>query len=210
MDTTPPQTAGGAVEIANRTTVRIDGRRVALVASPRPAAPAALAACLDRYDVDAGPEAPGLRVAFGGDGCVLRAMQLSAVDGAVCFGGNCGHVGFLANPAVPDDDGRYRSFADGLAERPEQATVFDLAVLVVVATTVDRTNHRLYAVNDMSLWRAGAQAAKLTVPVNDVTRVPELVGDGLVVSTPAGSPGYNYSAGGPVLPLARRCCRSPR
>lgn len=64
--------------------------------------------------------------------------------------------------------------------------------------------------NDMSLWRAGAQAAKLTVPVNDVTRVPELVGDGLVVSTPAGSTGYNYSAGGPVLPLARRCCRSPR
>lgn len=131
MDTTPPRTAGGAVEIANRTTVRIDGRRVALVAPPRPVAPAA---CLDRCDVDAGPEAPDLRVAFGGDGCVLRAMQLSAVDGAVCFGGNCGHVGFLANPAVPDD-GRYRSFADGLAERLEQATVFDLAVLVVVATT---------------------------------------------------------------------------
>lgn len=201
MDTTTTDAAPGAVEIADRTTVMIGSRLVELVASPRPAALAALAACVDRWPAVPDAPTPELRVALGGDGCVLRAMQLSAVDGAVCFGGNCGHVGFLANPAAADADGGYRDFADGLEVRLGRVEVFDLAVLDVAVLDTSGESTQLYSVNDMSLWRAGAQAAKLTVSVNGVIRVEELVGDGLVVSTPAGSTGYNLSAGGPILPL---------
>lgn len=192
-------------DIAADLFAQVGGQLVQFVASPSAAARAVLQACERRWGrlPDPAGRAPDVRVALGGDGCVLRCLQMSVADGALCFGANCGTVGFLANPCLEDHpgSGSYEQCADGFAQRLAAAERFELAVLEVTAFDADGTRTVRYAVNDVALWRASPQASKLRICVNGTARMDELVGDGLLVATPAGSTGYNLSAKGPILPF---------
>lgn len=182
---------------ASWATVIVDGLTVEVLAAPTPAAAALLSGLAARWpaadQVVAGK--PDWRVAAGGDGFTLRALRASISDGVPVFAVNCGDVGFLTNPL---DDLTLRP--DTLAERLTAAEQSDLAVLSATIRTATST-HEVQAVNDVAIWRASAQAARLRVVVDDISRLERLVGDGALVATPAGSTGYNRSARGPVIPI---------
>ncbi|EAR52028.1 ATP-NAD kinase, putative [Oceanicola granulosus HTCC2516] len=130
-------------------------------------------------------------VALGGDGFMLQTLHATEGLPAPVYGMNRGTVGFLMN--------EYRR--DGLIGRlaaAEEAVIYPLRM---IATTVDGSRHEALAINEVSLLRAGPQAAKLRITVDDKLRMAELVCDGALVATPAGSTAYNYSAHGPILPI---------
>ena len=119
---------------------------------------------------------------------------LIAVAGAELgsvYGMNRGTVGFLMNAFAADD----------LPARLHDAEETVINPLSMVATTVNGEVHRALAINEVSLLRAGPQAAKLRISVDGKMRMQELVCDGALVATPAGSTAYNYSAHGPILPI---------
>lgn len=131
-------------------------------------------------------------VVLGGDGTMLDALHRYADLGKPFYGMNFGSVGFLMNPYSPD----------ALTARLEQASRVDIHPLRLRAT--DRTGqvHEAVAFNEVSLLRETRQAAKLKISVDQVVRIHELVCDGVLLSTPAGSTAYNLSAHGPILPLS--------
>jgi NAD+ kinase len=130
-------------------------------------------------------------VVLGGDGFMLHTLHgLLGADVPV-YGMNRGTVGFLMNEYRPE----------GLAERVAAVTEERITPLRARATTGGGDEHELIAINEVSVIRASVQAANLRVSVNDVERLEQLVCDGLLVATPAGSTAYNLSARGPVLPL---------
>jgi len=131
-------------------------------------------------------------VALGGDGSMLRALHDSIDHGKPVFGMNRGSVGFLLN--------EYK--ADGLMERLAQAQTVTLNPLHMIVRTVDGTAHEALAINEVSLLRETRQAAKLAIRIDGITRLEELICDGIIVSTPAGSTAYNLSAHGPIIPLS--------
>ena len=104
---------------------------------------------------------------------------------------NRGTVGFLMN--------EYR--ADGLIERLRAAEETAINPLTMRATAAGGRVHEALAINEVSLLRAGPQAAKLRIFIDDKLRLAELVCDGALVATPAGSTANNYSAHGPILPI---------
>lgn len=130
-------------------------------------------------------------VALGGDGFMLQTLHATQSLNTPVYGMNRGTVGFLMN-AYSEDDLRQR-----LAEA-EEAVIHPLAMK---ATCVDGCVHEALAINEVSLLRAGPQAAKLEIIVDGKQRMAELVCDGALLSTPAGSTAYNYSAHGPILPI---------
>jgi NAD+ kinase len=130
-------------------------------------------------------------IALGGDGLMLQTLHASMKDGTPIFGMNCGSVGFLMN--------RYEE--DNLLERLEQAKLSLLHPLKMTATSADGQTHEALAINEVSLLRESAQAAKLKISIDDRVRMEELICDGVLVSTPAGSTAYNLSAHGPILPI---------
>jgi NAD+ kinase len=130
-------------------------------------------------------------VALGGDGFMLETLHATQDLDLPVYGMNCGTIGFLMN--------EYRE--DGLAERLAAAEEEIIHPLVMSAMDRDGETHRMLAINEVSLLRAGPQAAKLQISVDGRLRMPELVCDGALVSTPAGSTAYNYSAHGPILPI---------
>lgn len=130
-------------------------------------------------------------VALGGDGSMLRALHDSLQDGKPVFGMNRGSVGFLLN----------EFYTDNLPARIAAAQTVTLNPLLMRATGVDGQVHEARAVNEVSLLRQTRQAAKLNVRIDGVERLRELVCDGLIVATPAGSTAYNLSAHGPIVPL---------
>lgn len=130
-------------------------------------------------------------VALGGDGSMLRALHESMQHGKPVFGMNRGSVGFLLN--------EYR--AEGLAERLEKAQSVTLKPLRMAVTTLDGKHQEALAVNEVSLLRETRQAAKLSIHIDDILRLNELICDGVIVATPAGSTAYNLSAHGPIIPL---------
>ncbi|KGJ10437.1 NAD kinase (plasmid) [Paracoccus versutus] len=128
-------------------------------------------------------------VALGGDGLMLSVMHQNR--GLPVYGMNRGTVGFLMNPYSEDDlPGRIRA--------AEETVVNPLAM---TAGTTDGHEHCALAINEVSMLRAGPQAARLRISVNGRVRLEELICDGMLLSTPAGSTAYNYSANGPILPL---------
>jgi NAD+ kinase len=149
----------------------------------------ALAAMRARHD-DAGPDAADIIVALGGDGFMLQTLHTFLDKGKPIYGMNLGSVGFLMN--------EYRE--DALQERlaaAEQAVVHPLRML---AKCRDGAVEAL-AFNEVSLLRETRQAAKLRIVVDGRPRIAELICDGILVATPAGSTAYNLSAHGPILPI---------
>lgn len=130
-------------------------------------------------------------VALGGDGFMLQTLHATEHLDVPVYGMNCGTIGFLMNEY-------------GEEELPERLDVAEEEVvnpLAMLAVSVDGQEHRALAINEVSLLRAGPQAAKLRISVDGKVRMEELVCDGALVSTPAGSTAYNYSAHGPILPI---------
>ncbi|KKW90045.1 NAD kinase [Sphingobium chungbukense] len=166
--------------------------RRALVASPTPAAKAAEERLRAAYDF-VPVEQADMIIALGGDGFMLQTLH-SMLEGRKIlpvFGMNLGTVGFLMN--------EWR--LERLEQRIEAAKPFKVNPLRMTVDTVDGERFSIPAINEVSLLRETRQTAKLEVKVNDRTVLPELVCDGVLVATPAGSTAYNLSAHGPILPL---------
>lgn len=165
---------------------------MALVASIAESALAAEEMLRARYDF-VPPEEAALIVALGGDGFMLQTLHEMLERGQVCpvFGMNRGTVGFLMN------EWRIEALADRLA----RAKPFSIAPLEMTATTVSGEVFRHNAINEVSLLRETRQTAWVEVSVNGRVVLPELICDGVLVATPAGSTAYNLSAQGPILPL---------
>ncbi len=154
-----------------------------------PEAAGALAAMRARHE-DAGADAADVIVALGGDGFMLQTLHAFLGKGKPIYGMNLGSVGFLMN--------EYRE--DALLERlaaAEQAVVHPLRMRAKGREGMVEA----LAFNEVSLLRETRQAAKLRVIVDERPRIAELVCDGILVSTPAGSTAYNLSAHGPILPI---------
>ena len=130
-------------------------------------------------------------VALGGDGFMLQTLHATETLDIPVYGMNRGTVGFLMNVFAADD----------LPQRLGQAEETVINPLSMVATTTTGDVHRALAINEVSLLRAGPQAAKLRITVDGKLRMQELICDGALVATPAGSTAYNYSAHGPILPI---------
>ena len=163
---------------------------IAFLASPVPAAQEALEVLTGLHG-QCPPYAADVIVALGGDGFMLQTLHETQGLGLPVYGMNRGTVGFLMNEYA----------AEGLAERlaaAEEAVINPLAMLAVDAQ--GRITDAL-AINEVSLLRAGPQAAKLRILIDGKERMSELVCDGALVATPAGSTAYNYSAHGPILPI---------
>ena len=168
---------------------------MALVASPTPVAQAAERMLRKRYEFVPLAEAE-LIVALGGDGFLLQTLHEMLHREKLCpvFGMNRGTVGFLMN--------EWR--LDRLRERVGKAKLFSVAPLRMVATTVTGETLTNPAINEVSLLRETRQTAWIEVSVNGRVVLPELVCDGVLVATPAGSTAYNLSAYGPILPLSSK------
>jgi NAD+ kinase len=165
-------------------------RRIAFVASNAPVAQAALADLTAAYG-QVHPAGSDVIVALGGDGFMLQTLHDMQQLGVPVYGMNCGTIGFLMN-AFADDDLPARLAA------AEEAVINPLAMEAVSPTGAVT---KALAINEVSLLRAGPQAAKLRISVDGKVRMQELVCDGALVATPAGSTAYNYSAHGPILPI---------
>ncbi len=130
-------------------------------------------------------------VALGGDGLMLQTMHRHLTSRIPIYGMNRGSVGFLLND--------YRE--NGLVERLENAETTVIHPLRMTAHDMKGAKHEALAINEVSLFRQIYQAAKLRIAVDGKVRLGELICDGLLVSTPAGSTAYNLSAHGPILPI---------
>jgi NAD+ kinase len=164
--------------------------RVAFVASPTAEAQDALARLARLYQ-SVPPEEADVVVALGGDGLMLQTLHRFMGTSKPIYGMNKGTVGFLMND--------YRE--DGLLERLDSAQRSVVHPLFMEARDVEGQAHTARAINDVYLLRQTHQAAKLSVSVDAHVRLPELVADGILVATPAGSTAYNLSVNGPILPL---------
>ncbi len=165
-------------------------RKIAFVASEVPSAQSACADLIERFGQCPEAEA-GVIVALGGDGFMLHTLHRTRTLDIPVYGMNRGTVGFLMNDYSESD----------LPERLEAAEEEVINPLIMRAEASDGTIHTALAINEVSLLRAGPQAAKLRITVNGRLRLEELVCDGALVATPAGSTAYNYSAHGPILPI---------
>ncbi len=130
-------------------------------------------------------------VALGGDGLMLQVLHRFMGSKKPIYGMNRGSVGFLMN-----------EFQDqNLFERLDSAEASTVHPLVMRATSCDGTIATARAINEVSMLRQSYQAAKLRVSIDGRERLPELIADGVMVATPAGSTAYNLSANGPIVPL---------
>ncbi len=165
-------------------------KKLAFVASSDAAAEAACERLRARYDGVA-PQEADVIIALGGDGLMLASLHKYMDDGKAIFGMNHGSVGFLMN----------RFDEDGLAERIADAKMAVLHPLEMTAIDKDGETHKALAINEVSLLRMTAQAAKLQISIDGKVRMEELTCDGALLATPAGSTAYNLSAHGPILPI---------
>ena len=130
-------------------------------------------------------------VALGGDGFVLHMLHSVIQKPVPIYGMNQGSIGFLMN--TYDED--------RLLDRLDAATASELHPLQMHAWDTDGKKHEALAINEVSLLRQSRQAAKIAITVDKVERLDELICDGAMVSTPAGSTAYNLSAAGPIIPM---------
>jgi NAD+ kinase len=167
------------------------GGRIAFLASSAEAAVQARARLVARYG-DCAPEQALVIVALGGDGMMLETQHRFLGRNTPVYGMNRGSVGFLMN------DYREEALPRHLADA--QAAV--LHPLRMCAHTAGNGRQEALAINEVSLLRETRQAAKIRILIDGKERLPELICDGILVSTPAGSTAYNLSAHGPIVPLS--------
>ncbi|GGZ42373.1 NAD kinase [Asticcacaulis endophyticus] len=162
--------------------------KLAFKASERPEAQQACERLKTRYGSS---DSPDVVVALGGDGFLLECLHEHLNDSVPIFGMNRGSVGFLLNEYGEDD----------LVQRIHAAERTLIHPLRMRATNRDGESFEALALNEVSLLRQTHQSAKLKIYVDDKVRLEELICDGCMLATPAGSTAYNLSAHGPILPL---------
>jgi NAD+ kinase len=164
--------------------------RICFVTNNTPAANAAADRLRDRYGISDVDEADVV-VALGGDGLMLQTLHRVMGRNIPTYGMNFGSVGFMMN-----DFGE-----DALDERLASAQRTHIYPLSMDVLDASGKRHTALAINEVSLFRSTYQAAKLQILVDNEVRLDELICDGCLLSTPAGSTAYNLSAHGPILPI---------
>ena len=165
-------------------------RHIAFVASDTPSAQRARRTLVRRYG-EARPETADVIVALGGDGLMLSTLQRFMNSGKPIYGMHRGTVGFLMNEYSEQR----------LKQRLAAAQVTVIHPLTMRARDAAGRVHRHRAINEVSLFRQSYQAARLRVLVDGEERLGELVADGVLLATPAGSTAYNLSVQGPIIPV---------
>jgi NAD+ kinase len=164
--------------------------RIAFVASASSEAQAAFTQLTDLYGNCSADEADVV-VALGGDGLMLQTLHQNMRSGKPIYGMHRGTVGFLMNEYSTED----------LRARLEAAHESEIHPLLMRATDVHNQVHLHHAINEVALFRQTYQAARLRILIDERERMSELIADGVLVATPAGSTAYNLSAQGPILPI---------
>ncbi len=165
-------------------------QRIAFVAGPSPEAQQALAQLVKTYGNRPSSDADVV-VALGGDGLMLQTLHQHMRSDIPIYGMHRGTVGFLMNEFS----------ATQLVERLDAAKLTVINPLLMRATDIHGKVHIHHAINEVSLFRQSHQAARLRILVDERERMAELISDGVLVATPAGSTAYNLSAQGPILPI---------
>jgi len=165
--------------------------RIAFVASASAEAQEALARLVAAYGNN-DPVESDVIVALGGDGLMLQTLHQHMHSGKPIYGMHRGTVGFLMNEFS----------VHHLHERLAAARQTLINPLLMRATDVHGAVHLHHAINEVSLFRQTYQAARLRILVDEHERMPELIADGILVATPAGSTAYNLSAQGPIIPIS--------
>ncbi len=166
------------------------GEAIAFIASSVDEAGAAQARLNARYH-GVPPQQADVIVALGGDGLMLQTLHAFMNTGKPIYGMNCGSVGFLMNEFGEDE----------LPARLAAAVQTAIHPLAMHAIDATGATHTAFAINEVSLLRQSYQAAKLKITIDGNIRLAELICDGVLVATPAGSTAYNLSAHGPILPI---------
>jgi NAD+ kinase len=166
-----------------------DGK-VTFVSSNTPEAMAARDTLAEKHG-DAGLDNASIIVALGGDGLMLETLHRVMDRNVPVYGMNFGSVGFLMN--------EYRT--DALEVRLRAAMPTTIHPLAMRVKTGSGQTSEALALNEVSLYRSSYQAAKIRIAIDGETRLDELICDGVIVATPAGSTAYNLSAHGPILPI---------
>ncbi len=164
--------------------------RIAFVASPMAEAQEAQAKLSKRYGA-AEIEQADVIVALGGDGLMLQTLHRFMTSGKPIYGMHRGTVGFLMNEFREDD----------LVQRLADAKPALIHPLLMRAVDNKGQRHEAHAINEVAVFRQTHQAAHLRVLIDGKERLAELVADGVMVATPAGSTAYNLSAQGPIIPI---------
>ena len=165
-------------------------RKITIISASTPEAEAAAAHLVALYG-NVRREDADVVVALGGDGFMLQTLHDEMDSGRYVYGMNRGSVGFLMNDYSDIDlNGRIDAAVENIVRPLEMRAIAE-----------DGTQTTALAINEVSLFRQSYQAAKLRISIDGKTRLEELVCDGVMVATPAGSTAYNLSAHGPILPL---------
>ncbi len=164
--------------------------KIAFVASNSSDAQEALSDLSKRYP-NVPPENADIIVALGGDGFMLSILHDYKEQLKPIYGMNRGSIGFLMNEYTPDD----------LPDRLNRAEPVSIRPLQMQATTISGEVLDAIAINDISLFRETQQTAKIKITVDEIVRLQELICDGVLLCTPAGSTAYNLSAYGTIVPI---------
>jgi NAD+ kinase len=164
--------------------------KIAFVASAGAEAQQALAQLAALYGNQA-PADADVVVALGGDGLMLQTLHQHMRSGKPIYGMHRGTIGFLMNEFSIDD----------LHARLAAARDTLINPLLMRATDIHGMVHLHHAINEVALFRQTHQAARLRILIDEHERMPELIADGILVATPAGSTAYNLSAQGPIMPI---------
>jgi NAD+ kinase len=164
--------------------------RLAFVASPIPEAQQARETLARRYG-DVAPEEADIVVALGGDGFMLQTLHRHMRSAKPIYGMHRGTVGFLMNDYSDAD----------LKQRLAQSEITTIHPLLMRARDAAGRSVEYHAINEVSVFRQTYQAARLRILIDGTERLAELVADGVLIATPAGSTAYNLSVQGPIIPI---------
>jgi len=165
-------------------------KKIGFVSSDKPEAKKSLGNLKKIYK-NVPPENADIIVALGGDGTVLESLHKYLKKKIPIYGMNRGHIGFLMNQFSESN----------LEKRLEDAISYKLFPLKITSHFINGKSSQCLAFNDVSIIRNSAKIAKIKIQINGKTRIKEFLGDGCLISTPAGSSAYNLSVRGPVIPV---------